>query len=232
MMPRIALLTLVLAACTLEPPFERSNPFDPGSPYPMRLVGVPDTVSAIGQRFAVSVERDPPINFSRLSVTWGAWSLKGNFARAPELQHVGDGEFVSTASMSALLSDVSIAAQFSTVAAGFSHGVEVGRNLTVGQLVKQLNLQCVPACQMLPLAVGSSLQVLSDARDANGNAVQQEIHAMRRAIVELRATGVLVSSVVPNNLGTYTFTAVGAGSTWIVIRSDHAVDSVQVTVTP
>ena len=229
MLRRLSVL-LVLSACTLEPPFERSNPFDPGSPYPMRLVGVPDTVIAIGQRFQATIERDPPIDQSRLSIQWRVTDPNDILAPATQLQHLFNGEFLATNAMSAELKTLAVGARF-------NEEVVVGRSIVVGQLVDTLRLSCgsvaapVP-CSAVPLGVGATLNVRSASRDARGFAVQGLQHAMARAVVTLRTPGVLSSTFTPNTTGTYTFAAVAAGSTWLVIRSDRAVDSVQVTVTP
>ncbi len=112
-MRRLILLAFATAACTLEPPFERNNPYDPIN-SPMSLGSVLDTVQFVGQRIEVSLE---------------------------------------------------------------SFG-------------------------------------------------------MQRAVVALRTPGVLNTLVTPNDRENHVFTAVGAGSTWVVIRSDYTLDSVFVTVRP
>lgn len=224
----VALVTL--AGCELKPPFERPNPFDPGSPYPMRMVGVPDTVSAIGQRFQAVIERDPPIDQATLSLQWVVTDPNDILVSVSELRHLFNGEYLATNTLTAQLKTLAVAARF-------NDAVVVGRNIVVGQLVDSLRLACgsvsVPvACNAVPLAVGGSLSVRSRMRDALGSAIQGAQFAMQRAVVTLRTPGVISAAYSPNTQGTYTFSAIGAGSTWIVIRSDRAVDSVQVTVAP
>lgn len=224
-MRKLVVLLLAVSACSLEPPFDRTNPFDPGSPYPMRLVGVPDTVQAIGQRFQAVIERDPPINTATLAIQWVVTNPNNILAPVSELIHLADGDFISTNVMTAQLRTFAVGAKF-------NDDVVVGRYITLGQLVDTLNLSCAMLCTAVPLTVGAPLQVFSNARDSRGNEVRVEQFAMQRASVTLRTPGILTSAVTPNNLGTYAFTAAGVGSTWIVIRSDHAVDSVLVNVTP
>ncbi len=60
--------------------------------------------------------------------------------------------------------------------------------------------------------------------------VSLESLGMQRAVVALRTPGVLNATVTPNDRGNHVFAAVGAGSTWVVIRSKFTVDSVFVTV--
>lgn len=237
MMRRFLLIAMLFAiGCSLEPPFERSNPFDPGSPYEMRLVGIPDTLGYKGARFTAVIERDPPMPAVPLLITWGATDPRiGSIPPAlppPSglVLPLGAGEFMLSEALTAELVTTAIAARLNSE-------VVVGRTMVVGQLVDTLRLACgtvaAPlACNAVPLSVGGTLSVRSSARDAGGAVVQGLQFAMERATVALRTPGVLSPSFTPNGLGTYTFTAAGAGSTWIVIRSDRAVDSVQVTVAP
>jgi hypothetical protein len=224
-MRRLFLLSFVALACSLEPPFDRTNPFDPGSPYPMRLEGVPDTVASIGERFQAVIERDPPINTAGLAIQWVVTDPNNILAGVPEIQHLFNGDYVSTNVMSARLKTVAIGARF-------NDDVVVGRYITVGQLVDTLNLYCSNPCATMPISVGWTFPVFSDARDARGNEVRFENFAMQRAVVTIRNPAVIGSAVTPNGTGMYVFSALSAGSSWIVIRSDRATDSVHVTVTP
>lgn len=222
----VATLALVALGCQLEPPFDRSNPFDPGSPYEIRFVGAPDTVASIGERFQVTLEREPPIDQAALSIQWEVADPNDAFVVPTELRHLFNGEFSGTSTMTAQLRTLAIAARF-------NDAVVVGRNIVVGQLVATLNPSCgVTACTAVAVGVGGTLAVFTDARDALGAAVQQEQFAMQRASVTVRAPAILTPSYTPNASGTYGFAVTGTGTTWVVIRSDRAVDSVQVTVTP
>jgi len=228
MMRRAIVVAVLLAAsaCALEPPFDRSNPFDPGSPYEIRFVGAPDTVASLSERFQVTLERDPPIDQSTLSIRWEV-SDPNNILVAPtELRHIFGGEFGGTNTMTAQLKTLAIAARF-------NDAVVVGRSIVVGQLVAALNPTCgATACTAVPVGVGGTLVVSTDARDALGAAVQQEQYAMQRATVAVRSPTILAPTWAPNALGTYSFSVTGTGTTWVVFRSDRAVDSVQVTIAP
>lgn len=223
----IVVWVLVAAsACALEPPFDRSNPFDPGSPYEIRFVGAPDTVASIGERFQVTLERDPPIDQSALSIRWEVTDPNNLDVVPTELRHLFGGEFNSTNTMTAQLKTLALGARF-------NDAVVIGRNIVIGQLVATLNPSCgATACTAVPVSVGGTLSVLTDARDALGAAVQQEQYAMQRASVTVRAPAILTPTYIPNSLGTYSFAVTGTGTTWVVFRSDRAVDSVQVTIAP
>ena len=81
-----------------------------------------------------------------------------------------------------------------------------------------------------PMALRSALNTMQFV----GQRVEVSLESlgMQRAVVALRTPGVLNAAEAPNDRGTQVFTAVGAGSTWVVIRSDYSVDSVFVTVRP
>lgn len=222
----VASALLAAGACTLEPPFDRSNPFDPGSPYEIQFVGAPDTVASLGERFQITLERDPPIDQAALSIQWEVSDPNNSLVVPTELRHIFNGEFGSTNTMTAQLKTLAIGARF-------NDAVVVGQNLVVGQLVAALNPSCgATACTAVPVGVGGTLSVLTDARDALGAAVQQEQFAMQRATVTVRPPAILAPAWAPNALGTYSFSVTGTGTTWVVIRSDRAVDSVQVTIAP
>jgi hypothetical protein len=227
-MRRLGLAAIALTAlgCSLEPPFDRTNPFDPGSPYVISFLGAPDTVASIGERFQVTLDRDPPIDQSELSIQWQVSDPNDILVTPVELQHLFNGEYIGTNLMSAQLRTLAIGARFNSA-------VVVGRNITVGQLVATLNPSCgATACSAVPVGVGGTLTVFTDARDALNQVVRLEQFAMQRATVTVRSPSVLTPTWTPNGSGTYTFSVTGTGTTWVVIRSDRAVDSVQVTIAP
>lgn len=233
MMRRLAFATMLAAlGCTLEPPFDRSNPFDPGSPYEMRLVGVPDTLDARGARFTAVIERDPPLNIDNLSIRWEAIDPRfGSVPPAPPppstlVLPLAAGEFVLSANLSAEFVTTSIGARFNSA-------VVVGRNIVVGQRARTLTLSCAGgACDATPLGIGATASIGSSSLDANGHLLSGLQHAMARATVVSRNPAVIAPSVTPNAGGNYGVTAVGAGSTWVVITVDFATDSVRFVVDP
>lgn len=226
----------MLSACELQPEFERSNPFDPGSPYQMRMVGVPDTLDARGARFTATIERDPPLPAGPLLITWRATDPRfGVVPGAPPIPSalvlpIGNGGFVISQSLTAEMVTTAIAAEFNSE-------VVVGRNIVVGQRARTLALSCgtptVPiACDATPLSIGATATVRSTSTDAGGSALSGLQFAMERARVVSRNPAVIASAVTPNGFGTYAFTAVAAGSTWVVITVDFATDSVRFVVNP
>ena len=235
---RIAILLVVFAAaaCELQPEFDRTNPFDPGSPYPMRMVGVPDTVDFRGARFTATIERDPQLPAGPLAITWRATDPRfGVVPGVPPIPSVlvlpvGNGEFLVSQSLTAEFVTTAIAAEFNSQ-------VVVGRNIVVGQRARTLTLACGSAaapvaCDAAALNIGATTTVLSTARDAGNSELSGLQYAMERARIVSRNPAVLASAVTPNGFGTYAFTAVGAGSTWVVITVDFATDSVRLVVNP
>jgi hypothetical protein len=123
------------------------------------------------------------------------------------------------------------------IAAEFNRDVVVGRNIVVGQRARTLTLACGPAaapvaCDATPLGIGAAAVVRSSARDAGGSPVSGLQFAMARAHVTSRNPAVMSPAVTPNASGTYAFTAVGVGTTWVVITMDFATDSVRFVVNP
>lgn len=221
---------LVLMGCELQPAYERTNPFDPGSPIPMRLVGVPDTLTSIGDRFTAVIERDPPLSPLPTSILWESKDPRTLNANAFWLVPLGYGEYVVSPSASAEMRTTSIGAML-------NDAITVGRNLVVGQLVDTLRLGCgsaitLTACDAAPRTPGSAFTVFSRSRDARGNGVNGLFYAMERAAVTVRTPTVVTSEYAPNGFGNYAFRAGSAGETWIVIRVDRSTDSVRIVVAP
>lgn len=219
---------LPLLACELKGPYDRTNPFDPGSPYRMTLAGVPDTAHAEGQRFTASVQRDPPVALGT-GVQWV--TTDPNVLNVPSaLTHLYGGEFIVSNRVTAEMKPAIVGVRL-------TDRVDVGRTLIVGQLSATLNLFCgtvaVPAaCDAAPVAPGAGVLVRSAPRDSLNGIVRGLNFAMERAQVTIRTPGVLTSAVVPNTQGSYAFTAASVGETWVVIRADRATDSVRVVVAP
>lgn len=225
-------VALVVLGCTLEPPFDRTNPFDPGSPYEMQLLGVPDTVDARGARFTAVIERDPPLPAGDLSIKWEAIDPRfgGGFHDPPTPSEyvlpLAGGEFVASGVLTAEFVPATIAARFNS-------SVVVGRTIVVGQRARTLSLSCSGvACDAVPTLVGQTRAIQSTATDANGHLLAGLQHAMQRATVISRDPSVIAPSVTPNAGGLYGVSAVGEGNTWVVITVDLATDSVRFVVTP
>lgn len=227
--PRVALVAVLgTVGCGLAEPYDRSNPFDPGSPYSMRIVGAPDTVYARGDRFQVTIERDPPLNPLPSRLQWEATDLNDSYTPVPTLTMLFQGDYMVNDKVTAEYRQMGIGAYF-------NDEVTVGRTVIVGQRTEQLSLTCgtvaVPAaCDAAPTSLGAFVNVRSAGLDANGYPVRGLEFAIERAEVTLRTPGVLQDFVQPNPSGIYQFQAIGSGSTWVVIRVDRGVDSVRVEV--
>jgi hypothetical protein len=118
MRSRSVALLLLVGACQLDPAFDRSNPFDPRSPYQMTMVDVPDRVSVSGTRFTARIERDPPMPSGPLLISWSS----SNDALVTALY---GGEYVVSAVPS---TPVPV-----TLIARFNEDVMVTRVVSVGQ---------------------------------------------------------------------------------------------------
>jgi hypothetical protein len=62
--------------------------------------------------------------------------------------------------------------------------------------------------------------------------VSLALFGMPHTVVALRTPGVLHTAAMPSDRGTRVFTAVGVGSTWVVVRAADMLESVFVTVRP
>ena len=236
----LLLVLLVAAACAVESPFERANPYDPQSQYPLRLVGVPDTVDAIGEEFTVVIARDYPLPDRPLRVEWYVLDTARRAPQPPpptpwppapfseELLPTGNGGFQATPILTArFVSNV--------LYAKLNNSVVLTRPVVVGQRVRAMSLSCRTVVDSTPCDAGvatGALQVSVTARDGGGSLVQGLEHAMARATAVSRDAAVAIPMVMPNAWGHFRFAATGAGSTWLVIRMDFVTDSVRVVVAP
>ncbi len=65
----LSALLPALGSCTIDPPFARTNHFDPEANVTMRLVG-PDSVHGIGTRFRMTIEATPALPDRPLFINW------------------------------------------------------------------------------------------------------------------------------------------------------------------
>lgn len=80
------LATLVLAACRIEAPFARDNPFDAEGDVTISLAG-PDTVRGAGTRFRMTVASSKPFPPGELFISWSS-------SNPMAVASAGAGEFV------------------------------------------------------------------------------------------------------------------------------------------
>ena len=79
------ILVLAIGAC-VPGPFERRNPYDPGSSVTMRLEVVTDTVSVLGEIAELRLVLEPEYDTARFPPAWFN-------ARSDLLMHLGHGRF-------------------------------------------------------------------------------------------------------------------------------------------
>ena len=216
------LLGLALtSACHLEPPFARTNPFDPGADIVLRMTG-PDSATAINQRVQMAVVSSEPMPEGPLAVNWTS-------NNPVVLLSLGNGEFLVSYA-SARFAEYTVIAEFRSV---LVTGV-----IQVGQLVTSLALSCAPAgqpplpCDASPAPLGSIVSVYPIMTDAGGRAVGGAPYAVARAQVVSRDSAVALPAPAPDGSGILRITAAGMGSTWLIVTIDQATDSVRVAVGP
>jgi hypothetical protein len=204
-----------VAGCALKEPFERTNPFDPGFEYELFVTG-PDSVHTQGERFTMTLESSGPLPPGELFVGWRT----GN----PTIVTGGAGGDFMVLSSSATYVPVALSAELGP-------DVVVSKTVYVGQGAATLALSCPPApCDDVPYAIGNTIDVHVQMRDANTNVMSQA--ALQRAQVTSRNNAVVTPAAQLIGPGYVRVAAMGAGTTWVVIRVDRATDSVRVVVAP
>jgi hypothetical protein len=223
----LAAAALGVGACALEPPLDRTNPFDPWSPYPMTLVGAPDTAYSIGEEFNTFIERTPPIPSDGIILKWEVTDPNDINRPVNEVQSMGDGRFRITSFATAQFRTYAIAARFTD----YIYQVVVGRNIVVGQRVAALQVSCIPGpCDAITPASGTVITLATDAEDALGGFIRGIPFAMARASIVSRDPAVVRPDSTTASTGRFHLTAGAPGTTWVVVTMDVAVDSVQLTV--
>lgn len=228
----LALFALVamgmLASCRIEAPFVRDNPWDSGSTARLTLTG-PDSAVSMGALIAVTLSAEPPLPPNGV-IVWKS-NEDGDGVVPPETQvwTAGPALFVVRRATAEF--------QRIAVSAQLDNNI-VAWDVLVGQSVAALDLFCGTAsapvaCDATPLTINATRQLGSTARDANTNPINRFEVAMARGSVTSRDPSVIsTATTVPNALGIVTVRAVGAGTTWVVMRVDQAVDSVRFVVAP
>lgn len=213
---------VVLQACRLEKPFERTNPFDEGGVAELSLTG-PDSVHSIAQRFTVEIESSIGMPEGELFIGWHSAEL--------QVLPLAEGEFIVHLATARYV-PVRLSASLNRVL--------VGHTVYVGQRARSLEISCAPGgpvtpCDAPPLPVGQARDALVRLYDANLRSVGDAAYALERdggTVVVSRDAGVAQASLIPDATPILRMTAMGAGSTWIVLAVDDAIDSVRVEVTP
>lgn len=209
------------AACALEAPYARTNPFDPGGILTLSMTG-PDSAVYVGQRIHFTVGADRSLPTGPLIIAWRSSDPLTLIAGT-------NGEYIVT-NATARIVPIEVTAMFDSV--------RVSRTVLVGQTAARLTLACGPAggpavaCDATPLVVGSSLAVRATMTDSSTTPLRQPLYALQRA--GLGSSDTTVARPAPNAAGngTVTFLAVAPGTAWLRVRVDGARDSVRVVVGP
>lgn len=225
----LACLALIAGGCKLEPPFERTNPYDTGGIVKIDMLG-PDTIHSRGERFQMQLVGDPALP-ADLLVTWQVLIVEKDPASTANVEPLfGGAYFVDRAS--AIYERVELSALL--------HDRVVGKVIYVGQRAATVSLSCAPsgqpyrACDATPVAPGAPITVYTTLTDALGYQIARAGVALARGSLASRDPSVAVAVAEPlaESATSVRFAAVGAGTTWLVVRVDDAVDSVRVTVRP
>lgn len=215
-------------SCTIEAPFARDNPWDTGSDVVLQLTG-PDSVHSIGALIDVVLSSSKPIPPGGV-IVWKSNELgDGMIPAETQVFTSGPAQFVVRQAT----------AQYAQIAvSAFLDQRIVAWQVWVGQRTESLDLYCGPrlapiACDTTPMSPGSSRTIGSIALDGSTNPVGRLEFAMARGTVVSRDPSVVSTALTqPNAAGTVTVQAVGAGSTWVVMRIENGIDSVRVVVAP
>jgi len=225
----LALVTAsALASCRIEAPFVRDNPWDSGSNARLRLTG-PDSALSVGARIAVTLSATPAIPPNGVIVWKSNEDGDGQIPPETQVWTAGPGLF-EVRRATAEFQRIAVTAQLDNNI--------VAWEVWVGQSVAFLDLFCgsatvQQACDAIPMTINATRLLGTIARDANTNPIGRFGVAMARGTVTSRDPAVISTvNTVPNAQGTVTVRAVGAGTTWVVMRVDRAVDSVRFVVTP
>lgn len=218
---RLCWMLAAVQACQLEAPFARTNPFDSGGSATLTLGG-PDSVHAIAQRFTLHLQSSLGPIGEEAFVAWDASErtvlplAKGEF-----IVHLASAQYVPV-SLSAVLDRVL-----------------VGHTVYVGQRAASLDISCAPPpAPVVPCDPTLATAGIRDAwvhlYDANLRSVNDTPFALARAGngVVSRDAAVAQAALTPGAFAPLRITAVGVGSTWLVLTVDDAIDSLRVDVTP
>jgi len=217
----VSIAALLGAACALEGPFERTNPFDIDGILRMSLVG-PDSAVFAGQRVRFTLETDRPLPPGDLLIGWRSRDPGRLIAGA-------NGEYVVTNATAQFVA-VEIAAEFDSV--------RVVRTVLVGQKATTLDLWCGPAggpavaCDATPIIAGTSFVVRTIMADSSTTPVRSPIFALQRAVLSSSDSSVARPAANAAGDGTLTWSALAPGQAWLRARVDGVRDSVRVVVVP
>lgn len=240
--PRLPLVLLFAAAlataCSIEPPYERTSPFDPKTSLELFVDG-PDSAHALGAFIQLSLRAEPALPSFPIYVRWIGhdlpWRPPGSGSSIPEMiqvvNPVDPGSF-TVIRATPRYEQITFAAHLDEVV--------VVRKIWIGQRITTLALSCSAwtqpqdPCDDAPFAVGTPVSLHTRMFDANGSPATIELEfAMMRASVTTRDPSVVApAALTADQNGIIRLTTIGAGATWVIVRVDDATDSVRVAVAP
>jgi hypothetical protein len=221
-------LLLLVAGCTIEPPLERRNPYDPDGVYEFALTG-PDSAHFVGEVLQFDLTSVPDLPPGDLIIHWEVFDELSDGLGRPipsSLVNPGpNGTFVVRSTTARYRRQTAVAA--------FGE-VQFGKSFFLGQKVTTMTLGCphvagpTDECPLPADSLGVSLTAtMTDAADA---AVGEIAHAFARATVTSRTPSVFSPTGVGTLQPNVRLTRVGTGSSWIVVAIDEAIDSIRVFV--
>lgn len=225
----------LVAGCTIEPAFERTNPFDPESVYDL-VVNGPDSAHALGARIDLTLSSTPELPSFPIYLRWIGHPLARRVGATealtliPVVNPIDGGSFTvirATAKYEAITFSVNL------------DDVVAARTIHIGQRVTTLDLSCsawslpLDPCDDVPFAVGATVHLHTRMHDPNNSPVSDVEYAIQRATVTSRDPSVVNPMTLTADVnGIIRVRAIGAGATWVVVRIDAATDSVRVAVGP
>lgn len=234
----VTVAALVGTACSVEPPFARTNPMDSGSNYDVIVHG-PDSVHSLGERFTLTLSSTPVLPDGDYELVWEASphieclpkNAVGCIQTPTEVATVaGEGEFEV----------IDMRAEYRTIAVSVYFGRKVFSHLvTIGQKAVAMQLSCsatgpVDPCDDEPFFRADTISVYPRMVDARGNPIVKKIGfgLQRGSIVSRNRAVIMPVPVDVERSNAIRVETRSGGTTWLVVHVDEATDSIRVAVRP
>ncbi len=225
-----AVLLVGATACSIEPPLERRNPYDPDGIYELSLTG-PDSSHFVGEVLQFAMHAQPELPPGDLLIHWDVFDEISDLGGRPILSpHVNPGP-----NQTFVIRSASARYRRQTAVATIGEN-QFGWSWMMGQKVMDLDFLCGPgqppagSCEV-PFNLESPVATLSLAmRDAAGVGVGEVGHAVARATVSSSDPTVVQYAPIGELPATLRLMLLKQGSAWVRMRVDEAFDSVRVDV--
>lgn len=225
----IVLLLLVIA-CTVEPPFARTNPLDAASNYDVTLSG-PDSTHSLGERVTLVMQSDPPLPDDDYAISWVAGPYILGRDTTQVAASVGDGVFEV----------YDVHAQYRAIYLSVYFGRRVfSHRLVIGQKAASLELSCSPwsmpfdPCDDEPFVYADTVVLHTRMLDARQSPIVRKVgYALERGSVVSRDSSIVTPwPMSAEESGIIRLKPLRAGAAWVVVQIDEATDSVRIVVEP